>query len=152
MLSGVGELRLPVWIQILVYGVLIIFLLWLFKNIFMDLLVLLFSKRRQVEATLNSKSELPFVTKRVFVSGARGNVSGGLAEKGMIYRCYFELQDGKYVELDVDKREYDTLVERESGILDYRGKRFYSFSGRKEGTYMEAENNTYEFISVDKTM
>jgi Protein of unknown function (DUF2500). len=82
------------------------------------------SVRRGVK---NSRSPLltvpaKVVSKRIDVRGDHSYTS---------YYVTFEMESGERVELSADGREYGMLVEKDVGLLSYRGTRLVSFERKK---------------------
>ena len=76
--SQSGEM-FPLWLQIVVYILLIAIALWIFKNAIKDLLVALFSKKVSVKATLKVKQAQQYVNKKMYITQGGGGVAGGIA-------------------------------------------------------------------------
>ncbi|MDD3240569.1 MAG: DUF2500 family protein [Lachnospira sp.] len=133
-------------IAIVVLAVLIAF----FKDVF----IAAFSKTKSVPATLTSKYEETYVTQKVYATGGSGAIGGGVAsgvaEKGKEYFCAFQLDNGKYITLLVNKDFYDVILEEGKGTLTYKGKRFISFDGPTDGTRLRTDNNPNNFVGVNR--
>lgn len=141
-------------LSIVIAVVIILFLYMLFKDFFSAL----FAKTHKVTATLVSKVAEPYVTQKVFasgnadMSGGGSGVGSGVAEKGLDYFFTFELEDGKMITLTGSKTMYDVALENGKGILVYKGKNLISFDGPTEGTRVKNDQNSYEFVGLNKKL
>lgn len=140
----------PIWVQVLVgiliLAVVVIVLYWFFGDLFRALL----SKKRTVEATLDSKLSEEYVSQTMYVNSSQSQVTDGLAEKGKEYYARFILENGKTINLQIPKNVYQVAVEGSKGILTYRGKHFISYDARTEGTVLEPEDIVETLVSIDR--
>lgn len=140
----------PAWARIaavVIFAAVILIILFFFLK---DVLMTIFSKEVTTTATLVSKTAQPYVTKKVFMQ-QQGNVAGGIAEKGMEYSFYFQLENGNHLSFLVPKDTYDVALENANGRLTYKGNRFISFTGATEGTRLRNEQNQNDFVSIKDT-
>lgn len=147
--SQSGEM-FPLWLQIVVYILLIAIALWIFKNAIKDLFVALFSKKVSVKATLKVKQAQQYVNKKMYITQGGGGVAGGIAEKGIEYTLIFEDSKGRDIGLNVTKDVYDVAVEGVEGTLVYKGKRYISFDGITQGTFLRDDINHNDFVGINK--
>ena len=148
--AGTTEL-FPLWVQVIMLGIVALVVLWIIKNLFSDFFTALFSKKKTVQATLTAKVAEGYVNKRMFVSqNPAGGVDSGVAEKGVEYRFDFELEGGGHVILEVPKNAYDVAVENTTGELTYKGKQFISYKARTEGTVMVDDTIENNFVPINK--
>lgn len=131
-MEHVMQIEFPLWIRIVAYIFYAGFIIWIIRGVYRNYLSAIISKRRIVEAKLISKVEEPYSEIKVYnnkTAGQGNNLysKGGLTRKtGMAYRLYFNV-NGKYIELDADKKTFDMYEEGQEGAFDYKGCMFYSF-------------------------
>lgn len=140
----------PLWLQILVYALLICIALWIFKSAIKDLFTILFSKTVTTTATLKVKEAQQFVDKKMYVTQGGGGVASGIAQKGLEYTLIFEDSSGRDIEFNVAKDVYDVAVEEAQGKLVYKGNRYISFDGETKGTVLKDEINHNDFVGLNK--
>ncbi len=140
----------PLWLQILVYALLICIALWIFKSAIKDLITVLFSKTVTTTATLKVKEAQQFVDKRMYVTQGGSGVAGGIAQKGLEYTLLFEDSNGHDIQFNVAKDIYDIAVEGSKGTLIYKGNRYISFDGATKGTVVRDDINHNDFVGLNK--
>lgn len=144
----------PPAIQIIIIIIIIAGLLFFLRMLLKDALTAIFSKKKSIPVTLISKSAVPYVGKKVFVTGnnAYGGVDAGVAEKGMDYFFTFQPENGKMITLTGPKELYDVALEEGTGILTYKGKTLISYDGPTEGTRMHNDTLQYDFVGLNKKL
>lgn len=56
--------------------------------------------------------------------------NGALTHITSNYYLTFQLESGERMKFSVRKKEYDILIEGDSGLLEFQGTRFLSFTGK----------------------
>lgn len=129
--------KFPIWLEIVCSITWIIIVILIFRGLYKNYLINIFSKRKNVKAELISKVKEEYYETKVYAhspSRAINSPASGLrpGHSGMAYRLYFRIHN-KVIELDVDKVTFQTLPETGLGILDYKGNIYYSFHLENKG-------------------
>lgn len=124
-------MEFPIWLQVICYIGFAIFIIWMIRGVYVNLLSVIFEPERNVKAVLISKVEEEYHevrhTNNQPTAGIPSPTCGfRTGNAGTAYRLYFDIS-GKTKELDVDKKTYDSLKEGMEGMLNYKGCMFYSF-------------------------
>ena len=128
-------IEFPLWLSILCYIIAAIFVLWMLRAVYKYIIYQkLIAKRKSIKATLVSKVKERYRETKVYNNSMTSNRPapgfGGTSKRGIAYRLYFDV-DGKNIELDVDKKIFESVQEGSSGILTYKGCMFYSFDANE---------------------
>jgi hypothetical protein len=124
-------MKFPIWLEIICDIFWIIVIILIFRGLYKNYFINVFSRRKTVRAELISKVREEYYETKFYNSVSRGiqSPASGLyvGNKGIAYRLYFKIQN-KVIELDVDEATFQALPETGFGLLDYKGNIYFSFN------------------------